>query len=410
MAAGDAQVQPQAEDTMSLDLAAPELPLDGDAASAETPMDVEPGPSCAAADADAAEIEPLEAEEQTQPEPEEQQAEPVESQDGEDEQRAVEQMEEGETNEEAEERNPEEAENDSAFDEGPVEPSETPVAVEEDGNSDPQPVPEEAEVDVEEGCSLRIRTTPRRKPRPCSLPVSELETVIASACGEPETPRSHYIRIHHLLHSLPSTQPENHGDTAGPEPNGPQRVEEEDEDEEEGATPEAQALTPNGPRRTLPRSRSHERLSDLIQMLDGEGRPLGAEGQVGGQRSPGENECDLSPVPCCSHMAQRTAGPMRAPSLDSARRSESTVFSSQDDEDEMDRVNGTVASEAEAGAKNREPGDGSCQWEEAPDSHVQSPHSIMGNGESAAAGPSSRSKCGIFSLCQHLFKFQWLVS
>lgn len=46
----------------------------------------------------------------------------------------------------------------------------------------------------------------RRKNRPCSLPVSELETVIASACGEPETPRSHYIRIHHLFHSLPSAQ------------------------------------------------------------------------------------------------------------------------------------------------------------------------------------------------------------
>lgn len=46
----------------------------------------------------------------------------------------------------------------------------------------------------------------RRKTRPCSLPVSELETVIASACGEPETPRSHYIRIHHLLHSLPSAR------------------------------------------------------------------------------------------------------------------------------------------------------------------------------------------------------------
>lgn len=46
----------------------------------------------------------------------------------------------------------------------------------------------------------------RRRNRPCSLPVSELETVIASACGEPETPRSHYIRIHHLLHSLPSAQ------------------------------------------------------------------------------------------------------------------------------------------------------------------------------------------------------------
>lgn len=49
-------------------------------------------------------------------------------------------------------------------------------------------------------------TPSRRKTRPCSLPVSELETVIASACGDPETPRSHYIRIHHLLHSLPSAR------------------------------------------------------------------------------------------------------------------------------------------------------------------------------------------------------------
>uniref|UniRef100_A0A8C8J748 HECT-type E3 ubiquitin transferase n=1 Tax=Oncorhynchus tshawytscha TaxID=74940 RepID=A0A8C8J748_ONCTS len=67
----------------------------------------------------------------------------------------------------------------------------------------------------EECCSLRVRTTPRRKNRPCSLPVSELETVIASACGEPETPRSHYIRIHHLLHSLPSAQPETQEDGEG---------------------------------------------------------------------------------------------------------------------------------------------------------------------------------------------------
>ncbi|XP_063778546.1 E3 ubiquitin-protein ligase HECW1 isoform X5 [Pseudophryne corroboree] len=52
----------------------------------------------------------------------------------------------------------------------------------------------------------KLRNTVKRKTRPCSLPVSELETVIASACGEPETPRTHYIRIHNLLHSLPSAQ------------------------------------------------------------------------------------------------------------------------------------------------------------------------------------------------------------
>ena len=70
---------------------------------------------------------------------------------------------------------------------------------------------EDEEEGGEEGCSLRIRTTPRRKNRPCSLPVSQLETVIASACGEPETPRSHYIRIHRLLHSLPSAQAQPEG-------------------------------------------------------------------------------------------------------------------------------------------------------------------------------------------------------
>lgn len=372
VAAAEAQVQPQAEDTMSLDQGAPELPLDGDTASVEMPMDVESGQSCAAEE-DAIEEEPLEAE---------QQEAAAESR---------EQMEQGETSIEAEETFQEEAENDSAFAEEPADSSGPPAGAEEE--VDPQSVSEEPEVDLEEGCSLRIRTTPRRKPRPCSLPVSELETVIASACGEPETPRSHYIRIHHLLHSLPSTQTQPE-DAAGPEPDRPQGVEEEEEEEEEGATLEPHALTPNGPRRTLPRSRSHERLSDLIQMLDGDGQPLGAEGQTGVQRSPGESECDLSPVPCCSHMAHRPLGPVRAPSLDSARRSESTVFSSQDDEDEMDRVNGILGLEAETGqgAKSREPGDGSCQWEEVPDSHVQSPRGIMGNGESPVAGPSSRSE------------------
>ncbi|KAG1969079.1 E3 ubiquitin-protein ligase HECW1 isoform X2 [Pimephales promelas] len=350
-------VQPQAEDTMSLNQEAPELPLDGDTASVEMPMDVESGQNCPTEE-DAIEEEPLETEQQQ-----------MESR---------EQMEHGGPDMEVQETVQEEAESDSAF-------ADEPAGVEEEAISDPQPVSEDPEVDLEEGCSLRIRTTPRRKPRPCSLPVSELETVIASACGEPETPRSHYIRIHHLLHSLPSTQTQP-GDAA---PDRPQGVEEEEEEEEEeGATLEPHALTPNGPRRTLPRSRSHERLSDLIQMLDGDGQPLGAEGQTGVQRSPGESECDLSPVPCCSHMAH----PVRAPSLDSARRSESTVFSSQDDEDEMDRVNGILGfeGETEQGAKKREPGDGSCQWEEAPDSHVQSPHGIMENGESPVAGPSSR--------------------
>uniref|UniRef100_A0A8C2IPB0 HECT-type E3 ubiquitin transferase n=1 Tax=Cyprinus carpio TaxID=7962 RepID=A0A8C2IPB0_CYPCA len=230
VAAAEAQVQPQAEDTMSLDQGALELPLDGETASVEMPMDVE------SAEADAVEEEPLESEQQTHPEQQEEAA--AES---------PEQMEQEETKVQEEETTQEEAETDCAFANGPAESA----AVEEEAVPDPQPVSEEPDVNLEEGCSLRIRTTPRRKPRPCSLPVSELETVIASACGEPETPRSHYIRIHHLLHSFPST-------AAAPETDRPPGVEEQEEDEEEGATLEPHALTPNGPRRTLPRSRSHE--------------------------------------------------------------------------------------------------------------------------------------------------------
>uniref|UniRef100_A0A8C1KNK3 HECT-type E3 ubiquitin transferase n=1 Tax=Cyprinus carpio TaxID=7962 RepID=A0A8C1KNK3_CYPCA len=211
VAAAETQVQPQAEDTMSLDQGAPELPLDGETESVEMPMDVESS------------------EQQTHPEQQEEAAA-----------KSREQMEQEETTQE-------EAETDCAFANGPADSA----AVEEEAVPDPQPVSEEPDVNLEEGCSLRIRTTPRRKPRPCSLPVSELETVIASACGEPETPRSHYIRIHHLLHSFPST-------AAAPETDRPPGVEEQEEDEEEGATLEPHALTPNGPRRTLPRSRSHE--------------------------------------------------------------------------------------------------------------------------------------------------------
>uniref|UniRef100_A0A3B1JC03 HECT-type E3 ubiquitin transferase n=1 Tax=Astyanax mexicanus TaxID=7994 RepID=A0A3B1JC03_ASTMX len=308
-----------------------------------------------------------------------------------------------------------------------VEDMESETAVE----SEPQPSSSEdrlsadgEEAELDDGCPLRVRTTPRRKNRPCSLPVSELETVIASACGEPETPRSHYIRIHHLLHSLPSNQQQSAEEPAGneevldqtEEPRGPEEEEDhenvnnanenddEDEDEEAAIMLEPHPLTPDGmphPRRTLPRSRSHQRLSDLIQMLDGEGRPPGGDGQAEGQRSPGESEGDLSPVPCCSHMIQRGMAPMRAASLDSARRSESTVFSSQEEEDETEVMNGVLGLEAELGqgAECGEPGEGDPQWEEATDAQVQSPHAIVGNGESPVAGTSNRRECPL--PCSH---------
>ncbi|XP_035383719.1 E3 ubiquitin-protein ligase HECW1 [Electrophorus electricus] len=410
--------RPQAEDAMSLGRGAPELPLDG---LTDVPMDVEREPGCGAAPTPS---EVVEGHAKIQEEGERvQQVEEAlmwAEEGGGSEEASPEQMEQGEAAVEQAGGGPEDnrAEAASACAEVAESTMVPPAVADEEmqsveGLSELQPAEAvQAEEDgelLEDNCPLRIRTTPRRKPRPCSLPVSELETVIASACGEPETPRSHYIRIHHLLHCLPSNQsPTIEADSAqhpeAEQPPGKPEEEEEDVDDEEGTVVEPQALTPNGmpgPRRTLPRSRSHERLSDLIQMLDGEGHPLGAEGQVRGQRSPGESEGDLSPVPCCSHMVQRSAGPMRAASLDSARRSESTIFSSQEEEDEVDLLNGILGLEEELceGAESREPGDSRAQWEEAPATHVQSPHSIGGSNVTSLAGTSSRRECPL--PCSH---------
>uniref|UniRef100_A0A8C8FXR8 HECT-type E3 ubiquitin transferase n=1 Tax=Oncorhynchus tshawytscha TaxID=74940 RepID=A0A8C8FXR8_ONCTS len=210
-----------------------------------------------------------------------------------------------------------------------------------------QEEPAEQVVGQEEGdeecCSLRIRTTPRRKNRPCSLPVSELETVIASACGEPETPRSHYIRIHHLLHSLPSAQPGTQEDGEG------QRAEAETEPDPD---PGPDQLSP----RVQDGSEEDEtRLSDLALLLDSEVRH--PQGQVrGDQRVSDEDDME----PCCSDSCYEGRGGSynQAPLVAVARMSvESSDFPSQEDED-ME-------------------GNGS-------------PQSFIENGESPVAGPSGK--------------------
>lgn len=419
--AGEHPAPDQAEDTMSLDLATPELPLDGDMASVEVPMDVMP----LEADEGRTEIQEVDETEGVQEaesvlrESSEQELEALAAeqdggcqeqalvpeqdggsqveiltpeQDGGSEQdvAAPEQMEQGAGVE---------GEEPSHVEPSDTEPMERTTAALAEvvgemesavGGSEPQPIfPEDCaptddeDQEEEEVCSLRMRGAAKRKNRPCSLPVCELETVIGSTCEEPETPRSHYIRLHRLLHSLPSNQSES---------SKTEEEEEEEEQDEDVAAPEP--LTPNGPRRSLPRSRSHQRLSELVQILDGEGQALGSEGQVRGQRSPSESEGepDLSPVPCCSHMVARGAGAMRAASLDSARCAQSSVFSSQEDEDDMEGLNGILELEVEPcqGVRNRTR-DGT-RWEEVPDTHVQSPHGVVGNGESPGVGTSSRSE------------------
>ncbi|XP_017269590.1 E3 ubiquitin-protein ligase HECW1 isoform X1 [Kryptolebias marmoratus] len=235
----------------------------------------------------------------------------------------------------------------------------------------------------------------RRKTRPCSLPVSELETVIASACGEPETPRSHYIRIHHLLHSLPSAtapsqekEPMGEGesmstaeDSDATSPTLKTSKDEEWEQEEEDTT-HSPSQVPECPgpccQRSLPRSLSIERLSELNQLLEGDagrgglaaGRRIspscleseeGDSSNGGGRRvcgsthrPPGEHECEFCDTSCYSTSCYSTScystscysnsgyewrgrfcSHTRLSSVDSNRLSGSTVFSSQDeDEDE----------------------------------------------------------------------------
>ncbi|KAL1006335.1 hypothetical protein UPYG_G00071000 [Umbra pygmaea] len=218
--------------------------------------------------------------------------------------------------------------------------------------------------------SPAMRNVLRRKNRPCSLPVSELETVIASSCSDPETPRTHYIRIHHLLHSLPSArqcQEEEGGDpvTLNEEPATIKPGEEEEVDEEESQSLASPSQVPECPGpccrgRSLPRSLSIERLSELNHLLDGGGgrghHPCMDNEEVdgvGSGRGVRGSECELCDNSCYSTSCYSTScystscysnsgyegrnrycSHTRLSSVDSTRLSESTVFSSQDEEEE----------------------------------------------------------------------------
>ncbi|CAB1349656.1 unnamed protein product, partial [Coregonus sp. 'balchen'] len=347
------------------------------------------------------------------------------------------------------------------------------TAVEEplEGATGPVPAEEEVEVVEEEGEQLVVEAEPRRvdcccparasppmrsalrrKNRPCSLPVSELETVIASSCGDPETPRTHYIRIHHLLHSLPSArqrqgsgeEEEEEGGSSTEEPtikptskDGEEGEGEEEEGEEEEGDVSQSLASPSQVRectapccrsRTLPRSLSIERLSELNQLLDGGergGRTLHprleneeAEGGGGGRGVRG-SECELCDNSCYSTSCystscystscysnsgyegrNRVCSHTRLSSVDSTRLSESTVFSSQDEEEEEEE-NSAFESVPDSiqSPETREPGgDGTtAEWREETEEGTRG-----GSGESPVAGPSDRTAGGDSSLpCSH---------
>uniref|UniRef100_A0A9J7ZV15 HECT-type E3 ubiquitin transferase n=1 Tax=Cyprinus carpio carpio TaxID=630221 RepID=A0A9J7ZV15_CYPCA len=318
-----------------------------------------------------------------------------------------------------------------------IEPTGEHAEVEGGTNSEQVDMRVERDENEEEPCSPRMRSALKRKSRPCSLPVSELETVITSACEEPETPRSHYIRIHHLLHSLPSAQCHNDSqdedEVLDPESSEEVTVKPQEEKEEEDEVSEAQSpsIVPECPRpccrRTLPRSLSIERLSELNQLLEGE-RPspstlrlesehMEVGGGVGSRREPRESECELCDNSCYSTSCYSTScystscysnsgyegrnhlcSHTRLSSVDSTRLSESTVFSSQEEEEEENSAFESVSDSMQS-PDIREPGDRSVHWRES--SSEESPQREGEVEMSPVPGPSFRSSGSCHMQCRH---------
>uniref|UniRef100_A0A8C3QPD2 HECT-type E3 ubiquitin transferase n=1 Tax=Cyanoderma ruficeps TaxID=181631 RepID=A0A8C3QPD2_9PASS len=254
---------------------------------------------------------------------------------------------------------------------------------------------------------LQLRTTAKRKNRPCSLPVSELETVIASACGEPETPRTHYIRIHNLLHSLPSAQMSSDGEEEQDGGNGRENDEEstvkEVLDKEVGSESETVAAEPpleneaeeNFSQSTVPPGTLDEQLSDLNDgLLDGETPRTGSESESS-SRPNGDNECEACDTSCYSPSCYSTScystscystSHTRFSSVDSAKISESTVFSSQDDDEEENSAFESVPDSVQSPELDREQVDGSSQWPDELVAHGGNPQRATEGLDTPVAG------------------------
>ncbi|KAK2095924.1 E3 ubiquitin-protein ligase HW1 [Saguinus oedipus] len=275
---------------------------------------------------------------------------------------------------------------------------------------------------------LQLRASVKRKSRPCSLPVSELETVIASACGDPETPRTHYIRIHTLLHSMPSAQ----GSSAAEDEDGAEESTLKDSSEKDGlsevdtvaADPSAleedgeepEGATPG----TAPPGHSGGHFPSLANGAapDGDTHPSTGSESDSSPRQGGDHSCEGCDASCCSpscyssscystscyssscysascyspscYNGNRFASHTRFSSVDSAKISESTVFSSQDDDDEENSAFESVPDSMQSPELDPESTNGSGPWQDelaAPSGHMgRTPEGL----ESPVAGPSNR--------------------
>ncbi|XP_034882398.1 E3 ubiquitin-protein ligase HECW1 isoform X2 [Mirounga leonina] len=259
---------------------------------------------------------------------------------------------------------------------------------------------------------LQLRASVKRKSRPCSLPVSELETVIASACGDPETPRTHYIRIHTLLHSMPSAQ-------GGASDEGPEEEATLQDASEKDGLSEADTLAAapppleedgEGPEGASPGTATPGR-SGLTNGLvpDGDVLPSTGSESDSSPRQGGDHSCEGCDTPCCSpscyssscyssscyspscYSGSRLASHTRFSSVDSAKASESTVFSSQDDDDDDENsAFESVPDSVQSPELDPESANGAAPWHDELATAAGSVARTVEGLESPAAGPSHR--------------------
>ncbi|XP_051023904.1 E3 ubiquitin-protein ligase HECW1 [Acomys russatus] len=268
---------------------------------------------------------------------------------------------------------------------------------------------------------LQLRASVKKKSRPCSLPVSELETVIASACGDPETPRTHYIRIHTLLHSMPSAQrgstTEEEEDGLEEEPTLKESSEKDGLSEVDTIAADPQSVEDGGNEgATLcmaPSDDSGGHFSSLPKRIgasqDGDAHPsTGSESDSSPQQG-ADHSCEGCDASCCSPSCcgtsccgsscyssscyngnNRFASHTRFSSVDSAKISESTVFSSQEDEEEENSAFESVPDSVQSPELDPESTNGAGPWQEELAAPGGNAARTTEGPESPTAGPSNR--------------------
>uniref|UniRef100_A0A4W3KHQ2 HECT-type E3 ubiquitin transferase n=1 Tax=Callorhinchus milii TaxID=7868 RepID=A0A4W3KHQ2_CALMI len=137
----------------------------------------------------------------------------------------------------------------------------------------------------------------------------------------------------------------------------------------------------SGGRRMLPRSASVEHLSELNQILQNDQQRNQSESDASSSTSCQSTSCYDSTT-CYSSNHTRFS------SIDSARLSESIVFSSQEEEDENSAFESAPDSTHSPELNDREQADSTIQWPEESTTEETSPETAMGT-EEASAGQRS---------------------